>query len=201
MGDKKMIFVQQFKRRKEYMFDKRIMSVLFILIVAVSVAAVPSAPSGFAAANEGTQGNPIVHISWTATDLNQTCFSGYRIEKSSDNSAFSQIKSEDTNTVTSYDDTSIAPGQYLEYRMRIVADEGANDVEDCGAEGAGTGAATSVIVVNLTGSTTDVTNEFINLFWVAINTIRKFIGLLIALAVIGFGIAALVKLTRSYKFG
>ena len=61
---------------------------------------------------------------------------------------------------------------------------------------------TDVNLDAINATTDDITDEFINLFYIAINTIRKFMALIILIGIMVFGLGALGKILRlSQKVG
>ena len=97
-------------------------SVLQDLFVATVVPAEPGAPTGLTAtANGQTQ----IDLSWTApSDDGGAAISGYRIEVSEDNSAWSDLVANTNSTGTSYSHTGLTAGVTRHYRVSAINSDG-----------------------------------------------------------------------------
>ncbi|MDE2883889.1 MAG: fibronectin type III domain-containing protein, partial [Chloroflexota bacterium] len=92
----------------------------------------PGAPTGLAAQ---ATGQTRIHLSWTApTQAGSTAISGYRIEVSTDGSAWTDLVADTGSTDTTYADTGLTAGSTRHYRVSAINSAGTGTVSGTATE-------------------------------------------------------------------
>jgi hypothetical protein len=93
-------------------------------------AAKPNQVTGLTATDFGTSrayNNGRIDLSWTAPGNNGATISGYKIERSTDNSSYSTLVASTGTTATTYSDTSLTSSQIYYYKVSAINAAGTGD--------------------------------------------------------------------------
>ena len=93
-------------------------------------AAKPNQVTGLTATDFGTSrafNNGRIDLSWTAPANNGATISGYKIERSTDNSTYSTLVASTGTTATTYSDTSLTSSQIYYYKVSAINAAGTGD--------------------------------------------------------------------------
>jgi hypothetical protein len=184
------------KNKSDDMKKKIFVFALFLMLCA-TVFATGTAPVGLAASATKTGRMDKITVSWTAKDVNTTCFTNYEVQRQNGPTAsFTEWKtSTDVNSV-SFVDKSIVIGGMYSYKVRWTGGTSGT----CGSAASGTSAwSTPVTATVADAAVGGITNEVINLVYTVFAVFANLMPLIIIIGVAAGAVLLISAIIKGSK--